>query len=410
MWDILVGHCDTYGKGNGSITAFECRSLSSVDTLSTAESVTALLHQANADVRATSSHKRFAVMDGLRGVAALAVVLFHSYKGGGYVVNGALAVDFFFILSGFVVAYSYEDRLRTTMTSKTFIISRLIRLYPMLLIGALGGLAIALIHNVMHPADAHDSQTMLISGGLSLLVLPYLGSSIISDSAFDFNPPIWSLFFELAANIVYALIWRRLSMPMLIVIVLLGLAGIAWFGPLGGGGKVMFYAGTARVAAGFFGGVLLQKLWRQPRGPRIRGNMPLLSLLLVVILCLPFSVEGVLFVPFFVVLCAMVLAAADAGPSRMDRLSEFLGETSYPIYLTHWLTLYLATFVGNALSLTGPRYIVVVLLHFTAIPFIGFAVGHLYETPVRLWLSARFLPRRMPRPASAGSAATPGQA
>lgn len=346
-------------------------------------------------------------MDGLRGVAALAVVIFHSYEGGGYLLNGPIAVDFFFILSGFVVAFSYEERLRTTMNVNTFIVSRLIRLYPMLLAGALGGLAVALIHNVTHPADAYPVRAMLVSGGLSLLALPYLGSNVISERAFDFNPPIWSLFFELFANIVYALTWRRLSVPVLITIVLLGLAGIAWFGPLGGGGKVMFYAGTARVAAGFFGGVLLQKLWRQTRWPRMRGNMPLLSLLLVLILCLPFSIEGILFAPLFVVLCAMVLAAADARPSRMDRLSQFIGEASYPIYLTHWLTLYLATFIGNALGLSGPRYVVIVVLHFAAIPFIGFAVGHLYETPVRLWLSARFLPQRTPHSPTVESVSAP---
>lgn len=368
-----------------------------------------LLDRADADVRATSSHKRFAAMDGLRGVAALAVVLFHSYEGGGYLVNGPLAVDFFFILSGFVVAFSYEERLRTTMDTKTFIVSRLIRLYPMLLAGAFGGLAIALIHNATHPADAYPLRAMLVAGGLSLLVLPYLGSNAISERAFDFNPPIWSLFFELAANIVYALTWRRLSVPVLIVIVLLGLAGIAWFGPLGGGGKVMFHAGIPRVAAGFFGGVLLQKLWRQPRWPRIRSNMPLLSLLLLVILCLPFSIEGILFAPFFIVLCAMVLAAADAGPSRLDRVSAFLGETSYPIYLTHWLTLYLATFVGNALGLSGSRYIVVVLLHCAAMPFIGFVIAHSYEMPVRSWLSARLLPRRTPRSLATESALASGK-
>lgn len=77
----------------------------SVNIVSTAESMAGLLHQANADVRATSSHKRFVVMDGLRGVAAIAVVLHHSFHGGGYVKNGILAVDFFFILSGFVVAF-----------------------------------------------------------------------------------------------------------------------------------------------------------------------------------------------------------------------------------------------------------------------------------------------------------------
>lgn len=353
-----------------------------------------LLRQAESDVRATSSHRRFAVMDGLRGIAALAVVIYHSYLGGGYFKNGAVAVDFFFILSGFVIAYSYEDRLRTTMDIKTFVVSRLVRLYPMLLMGAAGGIAIALVHNLTNPSEAYPIQTVLVSGGLSLLALPYLGSEAISERAFDFNPVIWSLFFELAANLVYVLTWRRLTIPVLLGIVLLGLAGVAWFGPLGGGSKAMFHAGTARVAAGFFGGVLLYKLWLRPNSPRIIGNMPILTLILVVILCMPFPIDGIRYIPAFFVLCAIVLAAVDARPSRLDRLSEFLGDVSYPVYLIHWLTLYLATFVGNALGLIGPLYIVVVIAHFLAIPFIGFAVGHFYEKPLRLWLSARLLRRR----------------
>ena len=367
--------------------------------------------EASADQVRLASKPHFAVMDGLRGVAALAVVLLHSFDDKKIVVNGQLAVDLFFILSGFVIAYSYDDKLATKMSRSEFSLRRFIRLYPMLFLGALGGICVALIHNRTNPAEAYPFTSVLASGGLSMFVLPYFSDAILqrgfsTPAIFSFDPPIWSLFFEIAANIVYVFAFRRLTLPVLAAIVLVGVAGVVWFGSLGGGGQANFWAGFPRVACGFFGGVLLFKLRRMERFPRL--NIPPLVLVFatVAVLCWPIEVAGASFVVVYPVLCVIVLCASVARPSRFDRLYMFLGLISYPVYIIHWHTMYVFVWVGTKLLGFADAYTIAVLVHMLAIPFIGFAFAHLFETPVRL-----FLTRHLLRSPSGGrKAALPQQA
>lgn len=334
------------------------------------------------DQRRVAEHQHFPVLDGLRGVAALAVVLFHSYLDGGIVPNGPLAVDLFFIMSGFVIANSYGARLTSGMARLEFIKRRFVRLYPMLFVGALGGIVLAVLHNKISPGSAYPMRAILSSGGLSLLVLPYLEPTI-SEKAFTFNPPIWSLFFEIVANLVYVAIVRRLTAAVSAAFVVVGLALVVWYGPLGGGANNFFVPGFPRVACGFFGGVLLHQIWL--RYPHFRfgiGFLPL-ALALIVLFLIPKVIGGLLFVPVYMMLFAVVWSAIGGGAVNKRPVMQFLGEVSYPVYLIHWLTLYLFTFVGNKLHLTGGRYAIVVAVHLCAIPFIGYAVAHWYETPAR---------------------------
>lgn len=91
---------------------------------------------------------RYEILDGLRGVAAMIVVAFHlfeTYSPGvtGQILNhGYLAVDFFFVLSGFVIGYAYDDRWGKGMGTWTFFKRRLIRLHPLLIMGTLVGAAL----------------------------------------------------------------------------------------------------------------------------------------------------------------------------------------------------------------------------------------------------------------------------
>ena len=343
-----------------------------------------------------ASKPHFAVMDGLRGVAALAVVLLHSFEDRGFVVNGQLAVDLFFVLSGFVIAYSYDDKLSGKMPKREFILRRFIRLYPMLFIGALGGLVVALVHNHTNPAEAYPFSSLLTSGGLSLFVVPYFSDAIVqkgfvTPAIFSFNPPIWSLFFEIVANIVYVCVVRRLTIPVLAAIIVAGVAGVVLIGPLGGGGQTDFWSGFPRVACGFFGGVLLFKLRRMERFPKF--NIPPLILVIatIAVLCCPPEVAGWSFLVVYPALCAIVLFASTARRSRLDPLYVFLGLISYPVYLVHWETLYVFVWACLKIHSSAEMYILAVTLHMVAIPFIGFAFAHLYETPMRLFLGRHLM-------------------
>jgi peptidoglycan/LPS O-acetylase OafA/YrhL len=321
-------------------------------------------------------------MDGLRGVAALAVMLCHSWPDGGPVQNGPLAVDFFFLLSGFVIAHAYEDALRAGLTVPAFMIRRLIRLYPLIALGAGGGFAIALVHTLAHGATAPPLAAVIASGLLSLCVLPYFGPGL-GPNAFSFDPPLWSLSFELLAYWAYAMLARRLASGGLVLIVLAGLAGTIAGGPLGGGDQAGFWLGLPRVACGFFGGVLLHRLHEAGRLPRLAGTFPVLAIALLSLFCCPWVIGGWLFVPAFAVFGLIVTGAAGARAGRLDGVCTALGVMSYALYVLHWQTLLIARAITERLGFGATLPTSAALLHALIVPFIAYAAARWYDAPLR---------------------------
>ena len=118
--------------------------------------------------------QHYELLDGLRGVAALLVVCYHIFEGyafaGGTMIesinHGYLAVDFFFMLSGFVIAYAYDERWNRTLTLKSFFKRRLIRLHPMVVMGAVLGFITYLIQGSVQWSGEHIAFSMVM---LSLL-------------------------------------------------------------------------------------------------------------------------------------------------------------------------------------------------------------------------------------------------
>ena len=355
-----------------------------------------------AETASTTTH-HFAVMDGLRGVAAMAVVVLHSWRNSAMMVNGQLAVDLFFLLSGFVIAHAYDDRLRTGLTIRAFLLRRWIRLYPLIFVGAVGGVVIALIHDKTDPARAYPIGSLFTSGALSLFVLPYLGQHI-GEKAFSFDVPLWSMFFEIAANLVYVVFARYLTKTVLALLIVTGLIGIVVGGPLAGFDKANFAFGFARVACGFFGGVLLFRLRREGRLPTVDGNFFALAAVLLAVFAIPRLIGGLAFLPVFAVFVAVIVCAAGARPRRADRLFILIGALSYPIYLLHWLTLYTVTWAGTKAGLVPKNYDAVSIAHLLLLPPFAWLVVRFYETPVRNALT------RMLRSLLAGGSAGPAAA
>src|ERR1700678_2635783 len=180
--------------------------------------------------RTSSGKEHFEVLDGLRGSAAFLIVIFHvfnysfGFRGPFALVHHAyLAVDFFFALSGFVVAYAYDDRW-TRMSVLQFFRIRLIRLHPLVLIGA----TLGLLGYLLDPFSK-----MMNRGPLSMLLLAYLTCLLLLPSppvagrhneSQALNGPAWSLMQEYLGNIAYALVLRRLRTVTLAII--LGLSGL----------------------------------------------------------------------------------------------------------------------------------------------------------------------------------------
>lgn len=282
----------------------------------------------------------FDVLNGLRGVAAVAVVAMHLffYMGGLHPANVALAVDFFFVLSGFVIACAYEPQLLAGLPFHRFVAARLIRLYPLYLIGlAIGAAA---MWTCQRPADVGGFAAHL---ALNLVMLP---SPAMFDPAdhhlFPLNFPYWSLFFELAANLVYAALAPRLSNRLLATVILLGfvelVASGVGYGTLDIGiHRATILGGLARVVFSFFAGVGLYRLWRV-RPTRIALHPALLfALLILPLMVAPGAPFGWLYelAVIAIYMPLMVWLGAGARAGRWRGVSIALGAMSYPVYVIH---------------------------------------------------------------------------
>ncbi|MGE0829924.1 MAG: acyltransferase family protein, partial [Hyphomonadaceae bacterium] len=147
--------------------------------------------------------ERFLALDGLRGIAAVAVLLRHFGSAAGPVrlPESYLAVDLFFLLSGFVLAHAYEQRLRAGMSFWDFLKARFIRLYPLYFLGTAIGAAGAFWLASRNWGHAEFGEML---GSLSFN-LAFLPSAFHEHNPFPYNGPAWSLFYEMLASVIFAL-------------------------------------------------------------------------------------------------------------------------------------------------------------------------------------------------------------
>ena len=357
----------------------------------------------------TSSGKQhFEVLDGLRGSAAFLIVIFHvfnysfGFRGPFALVHHAyLAVDFFFALSGFVVAYAYDDRW-TRMSVLQFFRIRLIRLHPLVLIGATLGLLGYLFDPFSKARNHTDAAMLLLAYVTSLLLLPSPPVGGRHNESQALNGPAWSLMQEYLGNIAYALILRRLRTLTLAII--FGLSGflLIWTvnakGSLDGGWDYpKIWMAPLRLTVSFVMGLWLYRVHDRIRIPKI--GLLLLSIVLVVCFQMPvfpkvgdYSLNGlydaacVLFLFPLIILCG---AHSNAGTGMM-KLCKFSGHLSYPLYITHIPFVYVLT--GYSWT-RHPSLHVKLTLIFLLIPFVIFVawlVLKYYDEPVRSWLSRRY--------------------
>lgn len=372
-----------------------------------------------------ASKPRYEILDGLRGVAAIIVVAFHlfeTYSGGvkEQILNhGYLAVDFFFVLSGFVIGYAYDDRWGK-MTTWGFFKRRLIRLHPMLIMGTvIGGL---LYYFGDAPMFKLVMETpwwqMLLIGGLGCLMLPTPPSMDIRgwSEINSLNGASWSLMWEYVANILYALVIRRLPKIALIVFVVLSAMltidlsfDIDVFGLLeprsyaagtviGGFGlsSDQIYIGVTRLLYPFFAGLLLFRIGKRVT---VKGGFWWCSAIITVILVMPYlgaawadsAWQAVSILLLFPLIVAMG-AGSEITDKHTAKVCRFLGNISYPLYITHYPLIYVhMQWAANHQSAPLGTHICVAVSIFIMAIAIAYATMKLYDEPVREWLKQRFL-------------------
>jgi peptidoglycan/LPS O-acetylase OafA/YrhL len=284
--------------------------------------------------------QRFETLDALRGLAALAVVSGHTQDlfGGSIFPLGYLAVDFFFMLSGFVLAYAYGERIEGGLTVGHFMKARLIRFYPLYLIG----LAIAILAMLIERAQGIVyGKIILYWTFLELFFLPVPG--VAAFPLFPMNSPVWSLFFELVANTYFGIFYRVLTditlcfVVALLAVLLIGAAvhfdtiniGLRWENVFGG---------LPRVGFSFFAGVALYRIWiKKP----IIVAPPLLFGIVAVFCALLsfrnvyFELPAALFVTLICFPAIIYLGACCKAFRATARAAGVLGASSYALYVIH---------------------------------------------------------------------------
>ncbi len=368
--------------------------------------------------------QHFEVLDGLRGVAAMTVVLFHiceTWNGGNHtrqIINhGYLAVDFFFMLSGFVIAYAYDDRWHPAngqppMTVGNFFKRRLIRLQPMAVMGTL--LGALLFYQSASPkifplvATTPVSRLILIALiGCTLIPIPISMDIRGWQEMHPLAGTAWSLFFEYIANIAYALGLRKVSHRVLLVLAALSAAFLTHYlvttprGDITGGWSVNaleLKIGFLRLLYPFLAGMLLQRMHKRIH---MRNAFVWCSLLLVLTLVLPrFGTPSTLwknglYEALIIILVFPIIVAMGAGEQingrTATRLCRFSGAISYPLYITHYALIYIYTakVYDGKLTFTGGVAWGAAL--FISAIAIAYACLKLYDEPMRRWLTFRYL-------------------
>lgn len=355
------------------------------------------------------------LLDGLRGVAALVVICYHI--GEDFATNcltqcvnhGYLAVDFFFMLSGFVIGYAYDDRLKT-MCIMAFVKRRVIRLHPMVAIGALlGGLLFYAQGTEYLKVSDVPVALLAFATLLNLFLVPAWGGVEVRGfgEIFPLNGPTWSLFFEYIANLLYVLAIRKLSTRWLAMLVfaaggaLFGYAITNEYGNLGAGwtfANYGFWGGLLRVMFAFPAGLLLSRVFRKWR---VRGAFWWCALAIVAVTAAPRigGADRIWANGIYEALCVLLVfplvvclgASGQTTGALSTRICNFLGDISYPLYIVHYpfIYTYYAWVKNNNLtfSQTIPQALALVLGSIA----LAWVCLKFYDMPVRRWLQKRFV-------------------
>jgi peptidoglycan/LPS O-acetylase OafA/YrhL len=307
--------------------------------------------------RQGDDRRLFLALDGLRGVAAVFVAMrhtafFHSLG----IHGGFMAVDLFFVLSGFVIAHAYEQRLAAGLAPGRFLMMRYLRLWPVYALGAV----IGLIGAALHTLPGRDNLTHAQVWQTAPYALAMLPGPHIKAMLYPVNSVAWSLALELLINGVYAFAWKPLRDARVLAGVLAAsfaalIGAVWWFGRL----DIGFtwndaWGGLPRVAFSFAAGLAVYRLFKMAAwrsgwlGLATLAVLPALLWVRLDEFVFPLACVGLVF-PAFV----FAAAGAEPGP-RLGRLFAWLGAASYPLYALHKP---LGEIVGLGVRLVAPRLV-----------------------------------------------------
>jgi peptidoglycan/LPS O-acetylase OafA/YrhL len=361
-----------------------------------------------------STKPHYEILDGLRGIAAITIVVFHILEA--HFLNrfvnplnhGYLAVDFFFVLSGFVIGYAYDDRW-AKISIGNFLKRRIFRLHPMVVLGTLLGLLLFYFGaSSLFPIIAQTPLwKLLLYFLLGVFLLPTPPSVDIRgwEEMYTLDAPSWSLFFEYIANILYALVIRKFTNMALAIFVALSAGATIYLtltqGDVIGGWSFdphNLHVGFTRLFFPFFAGLLLYRL-KKPAG-RLKNAFLLSSGLLLATLVVPrlggeqsVWINGVYESVVILLIFPLIVYTGASGTVKgrfASRLCKFLGDISYPVYLVNYPIIYI--YLGWIADTKYPLAKIwpVGLLVFVLTILVSWLLMKYADKPIRQWLKGKF--------------------
>ncbi len=369
--------------------------------------------------RFSDTKPHYLLLDALRGVAAIMVVIYHFFEAFATSPfdqrfnHGYMGVDFFFVLSGFVIGYAYDDRWKSgKFTLGHFFKRRLIRLHPMVILGAVIGVVTFFIQGgVQWDGTQVPVWHVIIALACTMLLIPAVPGTAPevrgNGEMYPLNGPYWSLFFEYIGNILYALCIRRLStkkLAMLVWVLGIGLAAFALmngsdYGHIGVGWTMAgnnFWGGLLRMCFSYTAGMFISRIFRPIK---IKGAFWICSAALFALMAVPhLGADGnlwlnglydsvcVLFL-FPLILYIGACGSVTAAGAKGEKVWRFLGDISYPLYMIHYPFMYLfyawCWEDGKTIAQTWPAMVGI----FFGCIALAYIILKLYDEPIRKWLS-----------------------
>ena len=379
------------------------------------------------------SKQRYDILDGLRGVAALMVIIFHFFELYSFgnpskqIINhGYLAVDFFYVLSGFVLGYAYDDRW-DKMSYWDFYKRRLIRLHPMVIAGSLLGMCYFFLGECINSPNIESVNPLyfFLTIIMSILMIPCPAQMDIRGwgETNSFNGPNWTLTYEYIVNILYSLIFRRLHT---IIIGILTLASALLlvnltcnfdifnvmneresnkYTVIGGWSLTSceLCVGFTRLFYPYFAGYLVYRLKLKIRIPY---SFIICSIILITFLSMPrlekegYPIFNGIYEAIVIILIfplVIIIGAGDTTKNEiLTKICKFIGELSYPIYITHypiiymnsaWTSFHMKDSLFNKIMLSIGSFFIMV--------FNAYSLIELYDKPVRKWLANKYLVKKI---------------
>jgi peptidoglycan/LPS O-acetylase OafA/YrhL len=369
----------------------------------------------------TKNH--FHLLDGMRGIAAITIILYHFALElhHNFLDNAPLAVDIFFMLSGFVIAYSYGENIKSGMSPFDFIGRRIIRLYPLYIVGILLGFIAFCWY---WQPTGHVMNDLIKATVTNAFFLPYLshgeifasGTRAVSDVLKTNTPvyitdgPLWSVMFEMFASILFIMLAHcrvktlfvvsYASLACLLVIAFVTnfyLEHMLGFSVSMGWGSANIWGGFPRVMYGFAMGMIMyncldyfKTTWLALWFSKLTFKAVFLYVCLLLVFAFPLRLRGIYY--FFIIICVAPLvvylgAITTITNTASLKIARFLGWISYPVYCLHppiWILV---------ISLCGKYHVThngfIFCIYISTVLLISITVTLWYEEPVRKYLGAK---------------------